>query len=292
MTERSERTEEHGARRASAWLAGLDSIARAGLTFLLLLVALAVLAQLFGLGGDPEKIVGPRLQSPEPQWWLGTDNLGRSMLPRVLQGAGTSLLLSATAVLVTAVLATALGVLAGYRGGALNEVVMRIVDILYSFPAIILAILVAAIVNPGLDAAVASIVLVTIPLMTRVVRAAALTVSHRDYVTSAIISGARLPRVLVRHILPNVSGTIAVQGTYALSVGILVEGGLSFLGLGVQPPRASLGVLIQEGTVYMTFAPWLLLGPGVVLVLAILSINVLGDGLRDRLDPRTPRSLT
>ncbi|GAA0996080.1 ABC transporter permease [Acrocarpospora macrocephala] len=270
----------------------LDGIARSGLVFLLALVVLVVVAQVTGLGGDPEKIVGPRLAPPGPEWWLGTDSLGRSTLPRVLQGTGTSLLLSAVAVLATAVVATALGVLAGYQGGALNEIVMRVVDVLYSFPAIILAILVAALVNPGLDAAVASIVLVTIPLMTRVVRAAALTVSHRDYVTSAIISGARLPRVLGRHILPNVAGTVAVQGTYALSIGILVEGGLSFLGLGVQPPQASLGVLISEGTVYLTYAPWLLLGPGVVLVLAILSINVLGDGLRDQLDPRTSRSLT
>ncbi|GAA0439167.1 hypothetical protein Acor_68750 [Acrocarpospora corrugata] len=125
----------------------LDAIARAGLIFLVALVVLVVVARLTGLGGDPEKIVGPRLAPPGPQWWFGTDSLGRSMLPRVLQGTGTSLLLSAVAVPATAVVATALGVLAGYRGGWLNELVMRVVDVLYSFPAIILAILVAALVR-------------------------------------------------------------------------------------------------------------------------------------------------
>ncbi len=243
------------------------------------------------LGGDPAELAGARLQPPSPEHWLGTDHLGRSLVPRLLEGVGVTLLLSSIAVLATAVLSTALGILAGYAGGALNDLVMRLVELLYAFPSIVLAILVAAVVGPGRPAAMAAIVLVTIPLMTRLVRAASAAVSQRDYVTSAIVSGVRLPKILVRHVLPNVSGTIAVQGTYALSVGILVEGGLSFLGLGVQPPQASLGVLIQEGGVYMVAAPWLIIAPGVVLILAILSINVVGDGLRDRFEPRETRSL-
>ncbi|NJP95822.1 ABC transporter permease [Nonomuraea sp. FMUSA5-5] len=269
----------------------LDRLSIGGLACLAVLVLFA-LGSLVGAGGDPDAIVGPRLRPPGPGWWLGTDNLGRSVLPRVMEGVGTTLLLSSIAVLVTAVLSAAFGILAGYRGGYLNELVMRLVEVLYSFPAIVLAILVAAVLGPGQTAALASIVLVTIPLMTRLVRAAAVAVAQRDYVTSAVISGARLPRVLVRHVLPNVAGTIAVQGTYALSVGIAVEGGLSFLGFGVQPPQASLGVLIQQGGTYMIAAPWLILGPGVVLVAAILAINVVGDGLRDRLEPRETRSLT
>ncbi|MEU8354765.1 ABC transporter permease [Nonomuraea sp. NPDC048882] len=269
----------------------LDRLSIGGLVTLLVLVVFA-LGSPVGIGGDPDAIVGPRLQPPGPGWWLGTDNLGRSLLPRVMEGVGTTLLLSSVAVLVTAALSATFGIVAGYRGGYLNELVMRLVEVLYSFPAIVLAILVAAVLGPGQTAALASIVLVTIPLMTRLVRAAAVAVSQRDYVTSAVISGARLPRVLVRHVLPNVAGTIAVQGTYALSVGIAVEGGLSFLGFGVQPPQASLGVLIQQGGTYMIAAPWLILGPGVVLVAAILAINVVGDGLRDRLEPRETRTLT
>ncbi|GAA5050342.1 peptide/nickel transport system permease protein [Thermocatellispora tengchongensis] len=274
-----------------ALLRDLDGLSRAGLACLALLVLVA-LGSVVHLGGDPDAIVGPRLQPPGPQWWLGTDNLGRSMLPRVMEGVGTTLLLSSVAVLVTAVVSAGFGILAGYRGGYVSELVLRLVEVLYSFPAVVLAILVAAVMGPGQTAALAAIVLVTIPLMTRLVRAAAAGVARRDYVTAAVISGARLSRVLGRHVLPNVSGTIAVQGTYALSVGISVEGGLSFLGFGVQPPQASLGVLIRQGGTYMIAAPWLVAGPCAVLVVAILAINVLGDGLRDRLEPRQPRSLT
>ena len=256
------------------------------------IVGVALLARIAPIAGDPAKIVGPRLSAPSVQFPLGTDGLGRSLLARLLEGVGTTLVLSAFAVLCTAVISVALGLLAGYVGGWLREVVMRVVDVLYSFPSIVLAILVAAVVGPGQTAALASIVLVTVPLMTRMVSAAALAVAQRDFVTTAKISGVSLPVILVRHILPNVSGTIAVQGTYALSVGILVEGGLSFLGYGVQLPQSSLGLLIQEGGVYMVHAPWLLFGPAAVLVIAILAINLIGDTLRDRLDPRETRSLT
>ncbi|QFG27499.1 ABC transporter permease [Actinomadura sp. WMMB 499] len=277
-------------RAAARAVRSLDVLSRAALACLLVLVLLALLP-LAGVGGDPDAIIGPRLRPPGPEYWMGTDHLGRAMLPRVLEGIGTTLLLSSLAVAVTAAVSTAFGVLAGYRGGAVNGLVMRLVEVLYAFPAIILAILVAAVMGPGRPAALAAIVLVTIPLMTRLVRGAAASVAGRDYVTSAVISGARLPRVLVRHVVPNVAGTVAVQGTYALSVGITVEGGLSFLGLGVQPPQASLGSLIAEGTGYLVAAPWLVSGPGAVLVVAILSINVFGDGLRDRLEPRETRSL-
>jgi peptide/nickel transport system permease protein len=268
----------------------LDWLTRTGIGFLAVLVLASVAGMVFG--GRPDAIVGPRLRPPSGQWLLGTDQLGRSLLPRLFEGIATTLLLSTIAVLVTAVLATLLGLVAGYWGGWVGEVVLRLVEVLYSFPTIVLAILVAAVIGPGLTATVCGTVLITIPLMTRLVRAAAVTVSRRDYVTSAIISGARWPRILFRHVLPNVSGTIAVQGTYALSMGILVEGGLSFLGFGVQPPQSSLGALIQQGSTYLVTAPWLVISPGVVLVVAILSINVFGDGLRDSLEPRKARSLT
>jgi peptide/nickel transport system permease protein len=274
-----------------SWWRRADWLTRAGLIGLVVLVLASVVGTVFGIGGRPDAIVGPRLAPPSGQWPLGTDQLGRSVLPRLFEGIGTTLLLSTVAVLVTAVLATLLGIAAGYRGGWLGEVVMRLVEVLYSFPTIVLAILVAAVLGPGLVATMCSIVLITIPLMTRLVRAAAVTVAQRDYVTSAVISGARLPRILARHVLPNVSGTIAVQGTYALSVGILVEGGLSFLGFGVQPPQSSLGALIQQGSTYLLTAPWLVIGPGIVLVVAILAINVFGDGLRDGLEPREARAL-
>ena len=256
-----------------------------------LIVLVAVAAAVIQFAGDPAKIVGTRLSPPSAAYPLGTDALGRSVLARLLEGTRTTLVLSTLAVVCTAVISVILGLVAGYAGGWAREVIMRLSDVLYSFPSIVLAILIAAVVGPGQAAALSSIVLVTVPLMTRMVSAAAMSVAKRDFVTTAKISGVSAPVILFRHLLPNVSGTIAVQGTYALSVGILVEGGLSFLGYGVQPPRSSLGLLIQEGGSYMLQAPWLLFAPAAVLVVAILSINLIGDTMRDRLDPRETRSL-
>ncbi|WP_291053398.1 ABC transporter permease [Herbiconiux sp.] len=277
-----------GLRRAATTL---DPLATVAACVLLAMFAATILARLVGLGGSPTEIVGTRLAAPSLAFPLGTDSLGRSLVPRLLEGIGTTLLLSVIAVAITAVLASTAGIVAGYRGGRVNGTIMRVGDMLYAFPSIILAILVAAVVGPGQVAALASIVLVTVPLMTRLVAVSSRAVADRDFVAAAVISGVSTPRILVRHILRNVAGTIAVQGTYALSIAILVEGGLSFLGYGVQLPGSSLGLLIKEGTTYMVKAPWLIVAPGVVLVIAILCINVIGDSLRDRLEPRETRSL-
>ncbi len=268
-----------------------DPLLIASASVLGLIVAVAVVAAVVPFAGDPQRIVGPRLSAPTTLFPLGTDALGRSLLPRLFEGIGTTLVLSTVAVLCTAVISVVLGLVAGYAGGWAREGIMRVVDVLYSFPSIVLAILIAAVIGPGQAAALSSIVLVTVPLMTRMVSSAAMAVAQRDFVTTARISGVSAPVILFRHLLPNVSGTIAVQGTYALSVGILVEGGLSFLGYGVQLPGSSLGLLIQEGGSYMVQAPWLLFAPAIVLVVAILSINLIGDAMRDRLDPRETRSL-
>jgi peptide/nickel transport system permease protein len=256
-----------------------------------LILVVAIIAAWVPFAGDPSKIVAPRLSPPSISYPLGTDSLGRSVFARLFEGTRTTLVLSALAVVCTAVISVLLGLIAGYLGGWVREIVMRLSDVLYSFPSIVLAILIAAVLGPGRVAVLSSIVLVTVPLMTRMVSAAAMAVAQRDFVTTAKISGVPMPVILLRHVLPNVSGTIAVQGTYALSVGILVEGGLSFLGYGVRPPKSSLGLLIQEGSSYMLQAPWLLFAPAVVLVIAILAINLIGDTLRDRLDPRSARSL-
>ncbi|MEV7283236.1 ABC transporter permease [Streptomyces sp. NPDC093252] len=268
-----------------------DGLFRVALWVLLVLVAATLLSHLTGLGGDPGATVGERLTPPGADAVLGTDNLGRSLLPRLLQGIGTTLLLSSLAVLTAAAISTALGILAGYRGGRTAEAVARVSDVLYAFPSIVLAVLVSAVLGPGRSAALASTVLVTVPLMTRMVATAARSVARRDFVVAARISGVPALTVMRRHILTNVSGTITVQGTYALSVGILVEGGLGFLGYGVQLPDASLGLLIQEGSLYLVNAPWLIIAPGTVLVAAIVAINLIGDSLRDHFEPRETRAL-
>ncbi|MDN5608375.1 ABC transporter permease [Brevibacterium aurantiacum] len=182
--------------------------------------------------------------------------------------------------------------IAGYLGGWVKELTLRLADVFYAFPSIILAILLAAVLGAGRIAIVSAIVLVTVPLMLRMVCAATMNIAHRDYVTSALISGISNRRIIFRHILTGISGTIAVQGTYSLSVGILVEGGLSFLGQGVQIPQSSLGLLVQEGATYMIAAPWLLFAPAAALVLSILAVTVAGDGLRDHFEPRAARRLS
>lgn len=275
----------------TAW-GGSDPVVRTAVIVLSTIVVVTVIAVLTGLTGSTSATVGGRFEGASLAAPLGTDNLGRSLLPRLFQGIATTLVVSILAVACSAVLSTVLGMTAGYLGGAANEVVMRIVDVLYAFPALVLAILVSALIGPGRPAAIISIVAITIPLMTRVVRIATRAVAERDFIVSARISGVRTPVIFVRRLLPNIAGTVAVQASYALSVGILVEGGLSFLGFGVQVPEASLGLLIQQGMLYMTLAPQLLIVPGVVLVVSILCINIIGDGLRDRFEPRETGSLT
>ncbi|MET3510397.1 ABC transporter permease [Plantibacter flavus] len=268
-----------------------DTVLRTAIVVLGLVVVITVIAVLTGLAGSTTATVGGRLEGPSALAPFGTDNLGRSLLPRLFQGTTTTLVVSIVAVVCSAVVSTVLGMLAGYYGGAVNEVVMRVADVLYAFPALVLAILVSALLGPGRPAAIISIVVITIPLMTRVVRIATRAVAERDFVMSARISGVRTPVIFARRLLPNIAGTIAVQASYALSVAILVEGGLSFLGFGVQAPEASLGLLIQQGMLYMTQAPQLVIVPGTVLVVSILCINIIGDGLRDRFEPRETRSL-
>ncbi len=237
--------------------------------------------------GDAEAIdVGPRLAAPTPDLPAGTDSLGRSVLPRLAEGIRTTFVLAGVSVVVTALLSVVLGIIAAYYRGVAGELVTRAADVLFAFPAILLAILIVTIIGAGPTGAVVSIVLITCPLMIRVVRASALGVVHRDFVVASRVGGVRSARILAMHVLPNVAGAAVVQATYALSIGMLVESGLSFLGLGVQPPRASLGSLVHEGSQYLSIAPWLVLVPGALLATAIVAVNLLGDGLRDVLDVR------
>jgi peptide/nickel transport system permease protein len=189
-------------------------------------------------------------------------------------------------VIATAVLSVALAIVAAYFRGWPGELIIRGADVMFAFPALLLAILIVAITGPGKTGALLSIVVICTPLMVRVVRAAALSVVNRDFVVAARVGGTRSLRILAVHVLPNIAGAAIVQATYALSLSMLIESGLSFLGLGVQTPDASLGSLVHEGAVYLSIAPWLVLVPGVVLALIITSVNLAGDALRDRFDVR------
>jgi len=167
----------------------------------------------------------------------------------------------------------------------MDEIVPRLADLMFSFPAILLAIMISAILKPGTPSAIAAIVIETLPVMIRVVRAATLAVAEQDFVIQARIAGAGLGRILALHLLPNVATVIVVQAAYSISFGMIIESGISFLGLGVQPPEASLGSLLHDGRVYLSIAPWLVFVPGLVLAITILSVNLVGDGLRRTIDP-------
>ena len=263
-----------------------DVLSRVGLFILLVFVLVSVFGRWLPLGDAEAVNAGPRLAAPSGHWWAGTDSLGRSVLPRLVQGIGTTFVLAGIAVLVTAVISVVIGMVAAYYRGVVGEVIVRGADVLFAFPSLLLAILLVAITGPGMTGALVSIVLICSPLMVRVVRAASLSVVGRDFVVAARVGGASPVRVLAVHVLPNVAGAAVVQATYALSVGMLIESGLSFLGLGLQPPKASLGSLVHEGAVYLPIAPWLVLIPGGLLALAIMAVNLVGDGLRDALDVR------
>ena len=268
-----------------------DPLMALGAVLLALFLLAGALGPLLPIG-DPTAIgVGPRLSPPSRGLPLGTDELGRSNLPRVVDGILVTFFLAGFAVLLTAVVGVFIGLLAAYFGGYVDGLVARLTDVMYAFPAIILGLLVSSIVGPGTFAVVIVITAATLPLFIRVVRSVALSVAAREFVTAAEVAGASPLRIMVVHLLPNVAGAAIIQLTYALAIGMLIESALSFLGLGAQPPHPSLGSLLQQGATYLTIAPWLVFPPGIILSLAILSVNLLGDGMRDAIDPLEGKSL-
>ncbi|MCU0901749.1 MAG: ABC transporter permease [Cypionkella sp.] len=234
---------------------------------------------------------GPRRGAPSAEFWLGTDNLGRSVLARILEGIRLTFLLSAAAVFLAGVVGAAIGMAAAWYRGWLDQIIARLADVLFAFPSMIFGLIVAAILGPGALSAVLAIFFIVLPTMVRVVRSAALTVVGRDFVVAAQISGASTLRLLAVHVLPNVASVTVVQMAYLMSIGMIIESGLSFLGLGIQPPASSLGVLLRENAAFLNIAPWMVMGPGAVLTLTILCVNYFGDAARSIIEPAKPRPL-
>ncbi len=268
-----------------------DHLAAVGGLVLLLLLFLGAFGPWLPLG-DPDQIgAGPRFAAPSWAMPFGTDELGRDLLPRIVRGIRATFVLALASVCGTAILGTLIGLYAAYVGRWVDTVIARAMDIMFAFPALMLGLLVAAVIGPGSISALAVILFATLPLFVRVVRSVTLGMVGRGFVTAAEVAGASRLRVMLVHLLPNVLGAVLVQFTYAVSIGILIESGLSFLGLGSQPPESSLGALLRLGSVYLTIAPWLALSAGVVLSLSIVAVNLLGDGLRDALEPLRGRRL-
>jgi ABC-type dipeptide/oligopeptide/nickel transport system permease subunit len=223
---------------------------------------------------------------PSKEHPFGTDQFGRDILSRILWGARTSLIVATSAIALAMVLGALTGVSVGYRGGWTDEAVMRFVDVLLTFPDIFLAIIVTAVVPPGLGTTVLAIAVYNLPQFIRVARAAALSVRENAFVEAARASGASSAYIVLHHILPNSLAPIVVLATLRTAASILTAAGLSFLGLGVQPPTPEWGTMISEARVYIVTAPWTSLFPGLAIFLTVLSFNLLGDGINDALNPR------
>jgi peptide/nickel transport system permease protein len=228
-----------------------------------------------------------RLAGPSADHWLGTDQLGRDILIRVLLGTRLSLEIAVTAVLISIVIGLPLGMVSGYFGGRIDNVLMRLVDTLLAFPALLLALTISAVLGPNLQNTIIAIGVAFTPYLARIVRGEALRVAQMPYVEAARAAGTTDLFILTRHVLPNILPAIIVQATISLAFAILAEAGLSFLGLGTQPPAASWGLMIQASRDYLERAPWTALAPGAAVALTVLGLNLFGDVLRDVLDPRS-----
>jgi len=255
-----------------------------------LLVATAALSLIWQPWPPAEIDINSRLQGPNTLHWLGTDSLGRDVAAQLLVGSQTSLLVGVFAVAIGLGAGVLLGLLAAASGGWVDEAVMRLSDFGFAFPALLSAILLAAIYGPGLLTGVVAIGVFNVPVFARTTRAAALQVWSRDYVLAARAAGFGLWGITRNHVLPNIANVLIVQATVQFSTAILGEAALSFLGLGAQPPRPSWGRMLAEAQTQMFQAPSLAVYPGAAIALAVLGLNLLGDGLRDLLDPRLARS--
>jgi peptide/nickel transport system permease protein len=257
----------------------------AGAVVLAVLAAMAVLAPWLGtadpLALDPVQ----RLRAPSTAHWLGTDQVGRDLYSRVVYGARISLVVGITVATLAITTGLLIGLLAGYIRW-LDAVVMRVMDGLMAIPAILLAIALIALTGASLLTVVVAVTIPDIPRVVRLVRSVVLTIREEPYVQAAIAVGTRLPGILLKHVLPNTVAPLIVQGTYVAASAILAEAILSFLGAGIPPETPTWGNIMAEGRIYFSVAPRIILFPGICLALTVLAVNVLGDGLRDTIDPR------
>jgi len=254
---------------------------------LLLLVAWAVMAVAgLLLPMDPNRIALQGMFDPPliGSYLLGSDELGRSLAERLLSGAGISLLVATVSVLISSLVGTLIGTLAGYLGGWWDRLISRLIEIFLAFPGLLLAIALAAFLGPGIDNVVIALSVMGWVGYARLARNQVLTLRHREHVLAAIALGRRTPDIMRLHLLPLMMAPILVEASYGVASAVIAEAGLSFLGLGVQPPQASWGAMIREGVRYLLVAPHLVLVPGLMLSLVVLSANRLGDGMRDYLD--------
>lgn len=265
-----------------------DKAAIAGLIIVVLLAIAALLSFWFApfsaVAGQNLEIA---LQPPSWDHWMGTDQFGRDVGLRILYGARISLFVGFVAVAIGMGIGLVLGTSAGYFGGWWDTLVMRITDVMLAFPFLLLALAITAALGPSLQNALLALGIASFPSYTRLVRGNVLSLREENYVDAAKVAGAGANRIMFRHLMPNLFGTLIVYGTLRVSTAILAEAGLSYLGLGAQPPTPTWGGMLSEGRDYILFFEWMPLFPGLAILLTVTGFNLLGDGLRDALDPKT-----
>jgi peptide/nickel transport system permease protein len=257
-----------------------------GATVMVLAVLVALVAPVIAPYDPLAQDLGNTLAPPGRTHFLGTDNVGRDVLSRVIWGTRISLLAGLVSVVLAVLAGSLLGVLAGYSGGRVDGLVMRVMDAVLSFPPLVLALALGAVLGAGLTGVLLALGVVYTPTFARLMRGQVLTITARDYVDAARALGAPGWRVAARHVVPNAVNPIIVQASLSVAFAILAEASLSFLGLGIQPPEASWGSMINAGRGYLQQAPWIVFGPGAALFVTVVGLNFVGDAVRDALDPR------
>ncbi len=230
--------------------------------------------------------VANRLKAPSPDHWFGTDAYGRDIFARVVHGARISIIIGLAATVGSVCISGILGSIGGYYGGRIDNAIMRVLDTFLAIPGELLAMAIVASLGPSMTNLLIAVTIARIPPFTRVIRSSILTVIDQDYIESAIASGARDSYIIVKHILPNAMGPIIIQATMGVGRMILTAAGMSFIGMGVQPPLPEWGSMLAEGRDFMRYSPYITLFPGLAIILTSLALNLLGDGLRDALDPK------
>ncbi len=263
-----------------------NKAAVAGLVLVILIVFVAIFAPLLAPHDPLKQDTFNRLSPPSAEYPLGQDDYGRDILSRTIYAARISLMVGILSVLMGGTVGTAIGIFAGYRGGAVETFLMRIVDVLLAFPDLITGLLVLAVLGGGLDKMIIAIAIVISPRFARIAHGPTLALRERDHVLAARSVGVKEMRMLFRHILPNMMGELLVMASLWTASAIRIEANLSFIGLGVSPPTPTWGQMIRDGTVHLTTAPWFSIVPGIAVFVTVLAFNLLGDGLRDVLDPK------
>ena len=265
-----------------------NKAAMLGLGIFSVMVLLAVFADVI-CDYDTQVIaqdVANRLKAPSSAHWFGTDAYGRDIFARVVHGARISIIIGLAATVGSVCISGILGSIAGYYGGRIDNVIMRVLDTFLAIPGELLAMAIVASLGPSMTNLLIAVTIARIPPFTRVIRSSILTVIDQDYIESAIASGARDSYIIVKHILPNAMGPIIIQATMGVGRMILTAAGMSFIGMGVQPPLPEWGSMLAEGRDFMRYSPYITLFPGLAIILPSLALNLLGDGLRDALDPK------